>query len=145
MRNQSTVAELIGTCVFSGVLWLSAFAAWRAGAYLALVAMASLALLSVLSIIDMVRQGLRQPTAFERFEAQLLLRFIVLAISGAAAVIVLYRAGYTALATIVLVLAVIGSLLSLNKLRSNRETSAGYKRRVGYHDTEQQRQDSDEE
>ena len=145
MRNQSTAAELIGTCVFSGVFWLSAFAAWRAGAYLALVAIVPLALLSMWSIIDMVRQGLRQPTAFERFETQLLRRFIVLVISGGAAVSLLYRAGYSAGATVVLVLVVITTLLSLNKLRSNHETSAGYKRRVGYRDPEQQRKDTGEE
>lgn len=144
MRNQPTPAELIGTCVFSSVLWLSAFAAWRAGAYLALVVMAALALLSVVSIIAMVRQRLRQPTAFERFEAQLLVRFMVLVLGGGIAVSVLYQAGYSAGATGVLVLVVIATLLSLNKFRSNRETSAGYKRRVGYRDPEQQRKDSGE-
>lgn len=134
MAQQPTTAELIGACLLTAAFWASTYAAWRAGAYLALAVMVPLALLFLWGIVDMLRQGRRPPTAFERFEARQLWRLIVLVLSGGAAVAWLYQADDGAAATLVLVLVLVGALLSASRLRGRHETSAGYKRRVGYRD-----------
>jgi hypothetical protein len=64
MSKQPTPVELIGACVLTGAFCTSTYLAWRAGAYLALAVMVPLALLFLWGVADMLRQGVRQPTAF---------------------------------------------------------------------------------
>src|SRR5258706_1186365 len=134
MPKQPTPVELIGACVLTGAFCTSIYFAWRAGAYLALAVMVPLALLFLWGVADMLRQGARRPTAFERFEERLLERFILIVFGGGVAVALLYWAGYGALATLLVVIVAVAGLFSASKLRGRNETSAGYKRRVGYRD-----------
>lgn len=132
MSKQPTPAELIGSSVLTGAFCLSVYAAWRAGSYWALVVMMPLALLFIWGVVDMLRQGIRQPTAFERFEARQFMRFLVIVGGGGAAVFLLYWAGYGAVAASLLLVALVSTLWAARKLRGRNETSAGYKHRVGY-------------
>lgn len=145
MPKQPTMAELIGVIVLTSVFCISTLAAWRTGAYLALMVMVPLALLGLWGIVDMMRQGIRQPTAFEHFEARLLMRFGVLIVGGGVAVFLLARAGYPGGATLLLLVVLLTGLVSASKLRSKSETSAGYKRRVHYHPPEQPQQSNPHE
>ena len=136
MSKRPTPAELVVACVLTGAFCTSTFLAWRAGAYLALAVMIPLALLCLWSVVDMLRQGVRRPSAFERFEAGLLIRLMLIVCGGGAAVFLLYRAGYGMAATLLLLVVVGTALFSAHKLRGRDETSAVYKRRVGYRDPE---------
>jgi hypothetical protein len=131
-----TYAELVGAFVLTTAFCLGIYFAWRTGAYLALVVMAPLAVLFIWGLVDMPRQGVRQPSAFERFESRLFTRVILIVFGGGVAVALLHRAGYDGLAVILLVIVLTASLYSASKLRSRDETSAGYKRRIGYRDPE---------
>lgn len=132
MSKQPTPAELIGSSVLTGVFCLSTYAAWRAGSYWALVVMMPLALLFLWGVVDMLRQGTRQTTAFERFEARHFMRFLVLMGGGGAVVLLLVWAGYGVAATLLLLVVVVSALWAARKLRGRNETGAGYKHRVGY-------------
>jgi hypothetical protein len=64
---------------------------------------------------------------------------MLLVCSGAVIVLVLYRAGYEVAALLMLLVVVVSGLWNARKLRGKNETSAGYKYRVGYHESEQQK------
>jgi len=135
-----TFAELAGSLALAAAFCFSTYLAWRAGAYLALLVMVPLALLFVWGVADMLRQGVRQPTPFERFESRRFFGVILLVFGGGAAVALLQWAGYQGAALTVLAIVLAASLYGASKLRGRGETSAGYKRRVGYREPEQQQQ-----
>jgi hypothetical protein len=139
MSKQPTPVELIGACVLTAFFCASTYVAWREGSYLALVVMIPLALVFIWGVVDMLRHGTRQPTAFGRFEEGLFIRLMLLVCSGGVIVLLLYRAGYDGAAILLLLVVVVSSLLNARKLRGKNETSAGYKQRVGYHESEQQK------
>lgn len=132
-----TPAELAGSLALVAAFCVSIYFAWQAGAYLALLVMVPLALLFIWGVADMLRQGVRKPTPFERFETRRLWRVLLLVFGGGAAVALLYWAGYAAAALLVLAIVLAASLYGASKLRSRNETSAGYKGRVGYREPEQ--------
>jgi hypothetical protein len=119
------------------------YLAWRSGAYLGVVALALLALLLLWGLADMLRQGIRRPTAFERFEQRLVLRVILIVCGGVVALALLKRAGYDAAVLFAIPVFLAASLWSASRLRGKGETSAGYKARVNYRDPEQQHGDSE--
>lgn len=59
-------------------------------------------------------------------------RTIVIMAGGGIVVALLYRNGYEGSALITLAIVLAASLYSASRLRGRDETSAGYKRRVGY-------------
>lgn len=137
-RRPATAAEIVGALLVTAVLCLSLAAAWRSGAYLGVAVLALLVLLLLWGVVDMLRQGLRAPTAFERFERRHFMRFVVILAGGVVASVLLKRAGYDTWAIAVLAMFLAASLWSARALRGRDETSAGYKARMGYRDPEQQ-------
>ena len=140
-RKPSTYAEAVGALLLIAALCLGIYFAWGNGAYFAVAVTAALALLFLWGLVDMLRQGIRQPTAFERFEQRYFMRVILIMVGGGAALAMLKWAGYDMFVVILLPFFLAASLNSASKLRGKDETSAGYKARTGYRDPEQQKQD----
>ena len=132
-----TFPELVGSLALAAGFGLSTYLAWHSGAYLALLVMVPLALLFFWGAADTLRQGVRRSTPIERFESRRFSRVVLLLFGGGVAVALLQWAGYQGAALIVLALVLAAGLYSASKLRSRTETSAGYKRRVGYREPEQ--------
>lgn len=137
----SSYAEIVGGFVAVAALCAGMYYSWRHGSYLAVVAMAPLALLFMWGLADMLRHGIRQPTAFERFENRLLARLILMVLVGSLGLVALKMLGYDGLAVILLPMFLVAVLYSAGRLRRRDETSAGYKHRIGYREPEQHRQE----
>jgi hypothetical protein len=138
MSKQSTPVERIAAIVLTAALCTSTYLAWRAGAYWALVVLVPLALLSISAVVDSLRQGVRQPTAFERFEEQQLKRLVPVVLAGGVLALQ-YWAGYGGGLVLPSVIVLLAAIFIASRLRGRHETSAGYKRRVGYRDPEERR------
>jgi hypothetical protein len=118
-------------------------AAWRAGSYLGVGVLALLMLLVVWGMAEMLRQGLRPPTAFERFEQRHSLRVILIVLGGGLGLALLKRSGYDTVVMLALPVLLAALLWSASRLRRKDETSAGYKARMRYRDPEQPPIDSE--
>lgn len=138
MSKQSTPVERITAIVLTAALCTSTYLAWRAGAYWALVVLVPLDLLSIWAVVDALRQGVRQPTAFERFEEQQLKRLVLVVIAGGILAL-LHWAGYGGGLALPFIIVLLAAIFLASRLRGRHETSAGYKRRVGYRDPEERR------
>jgi hypothetical protein len=140
----SSYAEIVGAFLVVAAFSAGIYFSWRNGSYLAVAVMTPLTLLFMWGLADMLRHGIRRPTAFERFENRLLMRVVAIVFIGVLALVLLKMAGYSGLVAILLPILLVAILYSAGRLRTRTETSAGYKHRVGYRDPDQHKQEDSE-
>jgi hypothetical protein len=144
MRPQdATPFDLVMLAGFAGGCLAGAIAAWRSGVYIGVAACLLLGLLAAWSFVESFRQGVRRPTPFERFEQRLLIRALAVFFGGGLALALGWqwlraaplpgsRAANAAIGLLAIGVWLLASLAAVRRLRTKHETSAAYKRRVGY-------------